>query len=120
MKPILSLAKTSMQKINHCIVSVFCSLLAINYAVAAPGDGFDIGGPGDDSPLAGITNFIQDMVDFIDGPIALAFSFISIAGMAITWAVAPKMVGAMAVFFRIMVAVIILMNVAVWIAAYQS
>jgi len=40
--------------------------------------------------------------------------------MAITWAVAPKMVGAMAVFFRIMVAVIIILNIAVWIAAYQG
>lgn len=120
MKPILSLAKTSMQKINHCIVSVFCSLLAINYAVAAPGDGFDIGGPGDDSALAGITNFIQDIVDFVDGPVALAFSFVSIAGMAVTWAIAPKMTGAMGVFIRVLIAVIIILNIGAWIAAYQG
>lgn len=90
-------------------------ILTMNQAYAD----YDIGGP-DDGPLARITSFVQDVVNWVDGPVALAFSFFSIAGMAIAWAIAPKMVAAMGVFVRITIAVIIILNIGVWIAAYNS
>lgn len=80
---------------------------------------FDIGGP-DSGPLAGITNFLQEVVNFVNGPIALGFSFFCIAGMAMTWAFAPKFVAAMGTFVRITIAVIIILNVGVWITAYAG
>jgi len=80
---------------------------------------YDIGTP-DDGPLTQFTAFIQDIVNFVDGPVALAFSFFSIAGFAVTWAVAPKMMGAMGLALRIVLAVVVILNIGVWITALQS
>lgn len=81
---------------------------------------YDIGAPDTGSPLEGINSFLQDVVNWVSGPIAVGFSFLSIAGMAIVWAYEPKMTGAMGAFFRVIVAVIIILNVGVWITAYQG
>ena len=80
---------------------------------------YDIGGP-EDGVFAAMTNFVQDIVNFIDGPVALAFSFFSIVGLAITWAVAPKALQAMGMALRIVIAIIVILNVGVWITAFQA
>lgn len=80
---------------------------------------YDIGGS-DTGIFARITSFVQDIVNFIDGPVALAFSFLSIAGLAITWAVAPQAMKAMGLAVRIVIAVIIILNIGVWITALNS
>lgn len=102
-------------KIETALFSIFASLLIASQAHAD----FDIGGP-DSGPFAKITAFVQDVINLIDGPVALAFSFISLAGLAITWAVAPKMVAAMGTALRVIIAVIIILNVGAWIIALQS
>lgn len=88
------------------------------YACQAHAD-YDIGGP-DSGPWAKLTTFVQDVVNLVDGPVALAFSFFSITGMALTWALAPKFVAALGVFARVTIAVVVILNVGAWIAAYQS
>lgn len=102
-------------KIERAFFSVFASLLLASQAHAD----FDIGGP-DAGPFAKITAFVQDVINLIDGPVALAFSFISLAGLAITWAVAPKMVAAMGTALRVVIAVIVILNIGAWIVALQS
>jgi len=102
-------------KIEGALLFIIGSILTVNYAHAD----YDIGGP-DDGPLARLTTFVQMVVNFVDGPVAFAFSFFSIVGMALTWAIAPKMVAAMGVFVRVTIAVIVILNVGVWITAYNS
>ena len=80
---------------------------------------YDIGGPSG-GPFSKIVKFIQDIVNLIDGPVALAFSFFSIAGVAIVWAIAPKMMGAMGLGVRIIIAIIIILNIGTWITALNS
>lgn len=105
----------SMQTIKTQCLMVYCFLIASSAHAA-----YDIGAPDSGSPLESINTFLQDVVNWVSGPIAVGFSFLSIAGMAVTWAVAPKMIGAMGTFFRVIVAVIIILNVGVWITAYQG
>lgn len=80
---------------------------------------YDIGTSGS-GPLDGIVTAIQYVVNIVDGPIALGFSFFSITAMAIFWAVAPKMIESMGVFFRVLVACIVILNIGVWIAYFKG
>lgn len=80
---------------------------------------YDIGAP-DSGPFARITSFFQDIINLIDGPIALGFSFVSLAGLAATWAFAPQLLKAMGTATRIIIAVIIILNIGAWITALNS
>lgn len=102
-------------KIETAFFTLFSMILLAGNAHAD----YDIGGP-DSGPWAKITEFVQDVVNLVDGPVALAFSFFSIVGMALTWALAPKFVAALGVFARITIAIVVILNVGAWIAAYQS
>ncbi|WP_166426177.1 TrbC/VirB2 family protein [Paraglaciecola sp. 20A4] len=93
-------------------------LTSIMFSSSAYAD-YDIGGPSS-GPWAALTEFAQDVINLIDGPVALTFSFISLVGMAITWAIAPKMMNAMGTFARVMIAVVVILNIGVWITALQS
>ena len=103
------------QKVEGALFTIFSFIFLASYAHAD----YDIGGP-DSGPWAKITEFVQDVVNLVDGPVALVFSFFSIAGMALTWALAPKFVSALGVFARITIAIVVILNIGAWIAAYQS
>lgn len=107
-----------MLSVKNRMISLYATVLALFASTTARAE-YDIGGPAD-GPFAAIAAFVQDFVNLIDGPVALAFSFISIAGFAITWAVAPKMMGAMGLAVRIVIAVIVILNIGVWITAFTS
>lgn len=115
MKNTLNFLNNQKTKIQTATLSLFAWL---TLATTAHAD-FDIGGP-DAGPFAKIVAFVQDVINLIDGPVALAFSFISLAGLAITWAVAPKMVAAMGTALRVVIAVIVILNIGAWIVALQS
>ncbi len=115
MNKFVSLLKTAREK----TLSAYCSMFAFLFVATQAHADYDIGAP-TTGPFAAIGEFIQDIVNLVDGPVALAFSFFSIVGMAMTWAFAPKLSGALAIFARITIAIIIILNVGAWIAAYQS
>ncbi|NRA71966.1 MAG: TrbC/VirB2 family protein [Gammaproteobacteria bacterium] len=104
---------TTKQKINILTISIFVFFTTSAYAE------YSIGGP-KTGPLAKVTAFVQDIINFIDGPVATAFSFFCIAGVAILWAIAPKMVMAMGTLMRVIIAIIIILNIGVWITAFRS
>lgn len=115
MKKITSFSTQLMTKMRGLTLFLACALIATSVHAD-----YDIGGPGEDTPLGSINAFIQEVVNFVSGPIALSFSFLSIVGMAFTWAIAPKFIGAMGLGFRVMIAVIIALNVGAWLAAYAG
>lgn len=112
MKKLKNLFNTTKKKLEGLMVLL---LLMSTNAYAD----YDIGGE-DAGWSAKITSFIQEVVNFIDGPIALAFSFFSLGGMALAWAVFPKVLQSMGVFLRVIIAVIVILNIGTWIAALQS
>jgi len=87
------------------------------YSFVARAD-YDIGSA-DGDQFDKFTEFVQEMINFIDGPVALAFSFLSIVGLAILWAFSPR-TPIMGTVFRVVVAIVVVLNVGVWIAALDS
>lgn len=106
-----------MKKLSSVINRVSVFLASIFWVAVASAD-YDISAP-TTGPFAKFSEFVQDVVNLIDGPIALGFSFLSIAGLAFLWALAPR-TPIMGTVFRVVVAVVIILNVGVWITALDS
>ena len=80
--------------------------------------GYDIGAP-TTGAFGKIGAFMQEVVDFIDGPTALFFTVVSIVVGAILYALSPKS-GAMGTIVRIVIAAIVALNVATWVVAFKN
>lgn len=106
-----------MKKVSCFINSTYVFLIAGFWSLVASAD-YDISAPST-GPFAKFTSFVQDVVNLIDGPIALAFSFISIVALAILWVAAPR-TPIMGMVVRVVIAVVIILNVGVWITALDS
>jgi len=113
---------TVIKQLNSAFSKAFWSGLVLVYGFLISTHSwadFDIGPPGT-GPFAKIGSFVQEIVNLVDGPIALAFSFFSLVGLAIAWAISPRAIGVIGVAVRVLIAVIIILNIGVWITALKS
>ena len=100
------------------IVSFKAALTAVMFAlIAGPVfAGYSLGGSSS-GPFGKITQWMQDYIDFMDGPAALGIIVVSIivAVCALIWA--PKS-GAVGVLLRVVVGGMIMLNIGTWVASF--
>lgn len=77
-------------------------------------------GEGGGALFAPIVALMQEFIDFIDGVFVIVFIFGSLVVMAVVWAVAPQFLKSMGVGARILIASVLLANVAVIAAAIRN
>jgi len=93
------------------ILFVFAASLGASPALA----GYDLGTS--EGPFSLITNWMQNFVDFMDGPAGVAMVVVSlIVGVAV-WIWAPKS-GAVGLIFRVVIGAIVVLNVGTWMASF--
>jgi type IV secretory pathway VirB2 component (pilin) len=98
--------------------STFLTALLLALTARSALAGVSIGAPAS-GPFAKIGAWIQDFVNFIDGPFGLAVVVISVIIAFITWVWVPRE-GILGPLLRIVVAAIAILNVAVWVASFRA
>lgn len=93
---------------NGLLLTLFARTALAGVSIGAPGSG----------PFAKIGAWIQDFVNFIDGPFGLAFVVISVIIAFVTWVWVPRE-GILGPLMRVIVAAIAILNVAVWVASFR-
>jgi len=78
--------------------------------------GYSLGGS-TSGTFGKLTQWMQEYVDFMDGPAALAVIVVSIIVAVCAWIWAPKS-GAVGVLVRVVVGGIVILNVATWVASF--
>lgn len=96
----------------------FGVIVAFSMVSAPVMAGYDIGAPAT-GMFGKIGSFMQQVIDFIDGPTALFVTVISIAFAAFLWMVAPKG-GAAGWAVRVAIAAIIVLNISTWVVALKN
>jgi hypothetical protein len=76
--------------------------------------GYNIGGTSS-GIFAKLTEFLQDVVDFLDGPAAVAIVVVSLIGAIVLWNVAPGRSEWVGRTFRAIASAIFLLNIAILI-----
>ncbi len=78
---------------------------------------FDIGtAAGDLSIFDNVISFMQNIVNFVGGPMMLALSFIALVGFILAWMYAPSG-GALGGLFRVVIGVAMLASAALFLTA---
>ena len=100
------------------IVSFKAAFAAITSAlVASPAfAGYALGGSSS-GPFGKITQWMQDYIDFMDGPAALGIIVVSIIVAVCAWIWAPKS-GAVGVLLRVVIGGIVMLNIGTWVASF--
>ncbi len=93
------------------------ALLSALFLTPCAQAGVDISAPST-GWFALLGTLLQDLVNFLDGPWALAMIIISIIVMVCMWIWAPKD-GAMGVFMKICVGAIVILNIPSFLALLQ-
>lgn len=88
------------------------SLLALDYDITEHTDG---GG----GAFSDLTDFIQSFISFIDGPVALLVSVVSVIIFCALYALNPRE-GNLGLAGRVAVSSIVILNVTTWIGAFVS
>jgi len=94
--------------------ALLISLLTTAYAHA----GYSLGGSGS-GPFAKLTEWMQDFIDFMDGPMGIGIVVISLILGVVVWIWAPKS-GAVGVLVRVVIGAIVILNVGTWMASFVS
>lgn len=99
------------------IVSFKAMVVAVvSVVLAAPAyAGYALGGG--TGTFGKLTQWMQDYVDFMDGPAAIAMIVVSIIIAVCAWVWAPKS-GAVGVLLRVVVAGIVVLNIGTWMASF--
>lgn len=101
------------ERYTHALVGATAIVLAGNASA-----GYDIGAP-TTGPFAKLGAFMQEVIDFIDGPTVLFIAVVSIALVALLLAVAPKS-GPVAIAVRVVIGLIVGLNIATWVVALKG
>lgn len=92
------------------------SFLTAISASSAAWAGYDIGSPSS-GPFAKLGGWLQDYVDFMDGPFAIAAVVLSIILAVVIWNFAPRE-GIMSNLMRAVISGIVLLNIGTWITSF--
>lgn len=98
------------------------ALTFLHFTPAFAQTAVDIGTAGT-GPLAGIANFLQEIVDFMSGPWALFVLAGGVIFAIVLWIWAPRENGAMAGMFRAIFGGVIILNVGgviAWVAGMAT
>lgn len=95
------------QRLSIAILIVFAAMISTP-AIA----GYDIGGASSNI-FTKITKFMQDIVNFLDGPAAIAIVVISLVGAIVLWNMAPGRSEWIGRTFRAVASAIFLLDIGV-------
>lgn len=100
-------------------------IIAVTAIIAAPAAAFaefDIGGRGG-GPLGRITQFLQDVADWITGPVGMFFVGLALFGALIAWNKAPQQSEWVGKTFRAVASALCVMAIGgllTWMKSYVS
>ena len=95
--------------------AVFAALMAV-FLAGPTFAGYSLGGSSS-GPFGKLTQWMQDYVDFMDGPAALAIIVVSIIIAVCAWIWAPKS-GAVGILVRVVIGGIVILNIGTWVVSF--
>ncbi len=98
--------------VQTALQTLIISILFETQAMA----GYDIGAP-TSGPFAKLGSWLQDYVDFMDGPFAVAAVVLSLILALALWNFSPRE-GIMAVAMKAVITGIVILNIGTWISSF--
>ncbi|WP_169697908.1 MULTISPECIES: TrbC/VirB2 family protein [Methylophaga] len=102
--------KIDIRRLSAFLFLTFFTTVAFATDIGAPSSGF----------FANIGQWMQDLVDFFEGPFGLFISIVALAIAAALWAFAPRGDEGLGKVSRVIIAVLVLVNIPGLIVALQA